>query len=78
MPTPDVSNWDVSSVTDMTNMFNGSAFTTENYDAFLINLANNNTLVTGVTLGATGIYYMSDDAKTARDTLESNRGWTIH
>ena len=74
---PDVSNWDVSSATDMTNLFNSSGLSTANYDAFLINLADNNVSVEDVTLGATGIYYYSDDAKTARDTLESDRGWTI-
>ena len=74
---PDVSNWDVSKVTDMTNLFNSSGLSTANYDAFLINLADNNASVESVTLGATGIYYYSDDAKTARDTLESDRGWTI-
>ena len=74
---PDVSNWDVSKVTDMTNMFNSSGLSTENYDAFLINLANNNTSVEDVILGATGIQYSNDDAKTAQDTLVVDRGWTI-
>ena len=73
---PDVSGWDMSKVTDMTNMFNASGLSTENYDAFLINLADNNALVENVILGATGIYYSSDAAKTARDTLRG-RGWTI-
>ena len=74
---PDVSHWDVSKVTDMTNMFNSSGLSTENYDAFLINLANNNTSVEDVILGATGIQYSNDDAKTAQDTLVDDRGWTI-
>ena len=74
---PDVSNWDVSSVTDMTNMFNSSGLSKENYDAFLINLADNNASVEDVILGAIGIYYSSDDAKTARDTLANDRNWTI-
>ena len=74
---PDVSNWDVSSVTNMTNMFNSSGLSKENYDAFLINLADNNASVSNVTLGAIGIYYSSDDAKTARDTLNDRRNWTI-
>ena len=74
---PDVSNWDVSKVTDMTNMFNSSGLSTENYDAFLINLANNNTSVEDVILGAAGIQYSNDDAKTAQDTLVDDRGWTI-
>ena len=86
---PDVSGWVVSSVTGtgtgtdtdtdigMTNMFNSSGLSKENYDAFLINLANNNTSVEDVILGAIGIYYTSDDAKAARDTLAKDRNWTI-
>ena len=74
---PDVSNWDVSKVTDMTDMFNGSGLSTANYDAFLINLADNNASVENVTLGATGIQYSSYYAKIAQDTLEDDRGWTI-
>ena len=80
---PDVSGWVVSSVTGtgtgtgMTNMFNSSGLSTANYDAFLINLADNNTSVSGVTLGATGIQYSSYYAKIAQDTLEDDRGWTI-
>ena len=74
---PDVSNWDVSKVTDMTNMFNSSGLSTENYDAFLINLADNNPSVEDVILGAAGIQYSNDDAKTAQDTLVDDRGWTI-
>ena len=75
---PDVSGWVVSAVTGtgMTNLFKDSGLSTENYDAFLINLAANNALVENVTLGALGVYYSSDDAKTARDTL-LGRGWTI-
>ena len=73
---PDVSSWNVSAVTDMGFMFNNSALSTANYDALLINLADNNALVTGVALGASGIMYSSDTAKTAKDTLEG-RGWTI-
>ena len=75
---PDVSIWNVSAVTDMSSMFDNSGFTTANYDAFLINLADNNPSVNDVTLGALGIQYSSDNAKTARDTLVSiSRNWTI-
>ena len=76
---PNVSEWDVSSVTNMYNMYNmfhGSGLTTANYDALLINLADNNASVEGMVLGALGVQYSSGDAKTARDTLES-RGWII-
>ena len=74
---PDMSSWNVSSVTNMDGMLSGSGLSTANYDAFLINFANNNASVSDVKLAALGIEYSSNDAKTARDTLESDRGWTI-
>ena len=74
---PNVSNWNVSAVNNMTSMFNASGFSTANYDAFLINLANNNALVSNVVLGVSGVQYSSEAAKTARDTLRNDRGWTI-
>ena len=74
---PDVSNWDVSSVTNMTSMFDDSALSTANYNAFLINLADNNALVENVTLGVGTIQYDSFAARTALDTLVDDRGWTI-
>ena len=73
---PDVSSWNVSAVTTMANMFFGSGLSTANYDAFLINLADNNSSVENVILGVGTIKYSSNEAKTARDTLES-RNWTI-
>ena len=73
---PDVSSWNVSKVTKMNFMFDNSAFSTANYDALLINLADNNASVENVVLGASGIKYSSNAAKTAKDTLEG-RGWTI-
>ena len=75
---PNVSSWNVSAVTKMTGMFKGSGLSTANYDAFLINLANNNTSVENVTLGAGAIKYSSNEAQTARNTLTSDRGWTIN
>ena len=74
---PDVSEWDVSSVLTMRNMFHGSGLTTANYDALLLNLADNNASVKGVVLGALGVQYSSGDAKTARDTLLECRRWRI-
>ena len=75
---PDVSSWNVSEVTNMANMFNGSGLSTANYDAFLINLADNNASVENVILGASTTEYSSDDAETARNTLTNDRGWTIN
>ena len=57
-------------------MFYDSALSTENYDAFLINLANNNTSVNDVTLGVSGTQYSSNAAETAKNTLQG-RGWRI-
>ena len=73
---PDVGNWDVSQTTDMTGMFDNSGFSTANYDALLINFANN-TSVNSVTLGVSNIQYSSDAAKTAKDTLVFDRDWII-
>ena len=51
---------------------------TANYDAFLINLAGHDPVVTGVTLGVgSAIKYSSNEARTARDTLINDRGWAI-
>ena len=74
---PDVSDWDVSSVTDMTSMFDDSGLSTANYNAFLINLADNNALVENVTLGVGTLKYDSFAARTALDALVDDRGWTI-
>ena len=74
---PDVSSWNVSKVTKMNFMFDNSAFSTANYDALLINLADNNASVENVILGASTTEYSSDDAETARNTLTNDRGWTI-
>ena len=74
---PDVSGWVVSEVTDMTNMFDDSGLSTANYNAFLINLADNNALVENVTLGVGTIQYDSFAARTALDALVGDRGWTI-
>ena len=75
---PNVSKWNVSSVTNMAGMFHGSGLTTANYDALLINLADNNASLTNIQLGVVGINYSSDDAETARNTLKNDRGWAIN
>ena len=61
----------------MNFMFNNSALSIINYDALLINLANNNASTTNVRLGALGVRYSSDEAKMARDTLANDRNWII-
>ena len=74
-------------MTSISNMFgvfnNNSALSTENYDALLINLADN-TSVTNVSLGAAGIQYSSVEARVAaysglvaKDILRGSRDWTI-
>ena len=73
---PDVSLWNVSSIMDMSNMFDNSGLSAANYDAFLINLVNNNSSVSNVPLGALSIRYDSGAAATAKTTLRG-RGWTI-
>ena len=76
---PDMSKWNISAVTTMLGMFNGalvSALSTENYDAFLINLAENSSK-TGVMLGAVNAQYSSDAAEEAKALLRDDYRWII-
>jgi surface protein len=69
-----VSVWDVSLVTNMTNMFKQTALTSDNYDSILIGWASQN-LQQDVPLGAGSTMYCS--GATARNTLVNTYGWTI-
>ena len=73
---PDMSKWTVTNIYSMISMFNNSGLSTENYDAFLINLATNNASVMDVRLGVGVTKLSSDEAKTAKDRL-IGRGWII-
>lgn len=72
----DISSWDVSSVTGMLNMLDNTSLSVENYDALLIGWESLPSLQSGVTLGASGLYYCNGEA--ARQTLIDTYGWTFN
>lgn len=55
----DIGDWDVSSATDMTGMFNNSALSTTNYDS-LLNGWSNLMLQQNIYFGASNIKYSSN------------------
>jgi len=74
----DISAWDVSSVTDMTDMLNGAnAFSTANYN-LLLNAWSSLTLKPNVSFHAGDATYTTTTSQSAHDILTSppNR-WTI-
>jgi surface protein len=72
----DLSNWDVSTVTDMTNMLNNTALTYFNYDNTLTAWAALPALQSNVTLGALNVLYCESE-NAARQTLINSKNWTI-
>ena len=69
-----LTNFDTSAVTNMSGMFDNSGYTTATYDQTLAHFASQ-TLQPNVTLGAKGIIYCND---TARSTLTSPpNNWAI-
>ncbi|MCG8578326.1 MAG: DUF285 domain-containing protein, partial [Bacteroidales bacterium] len=68
-------NWDVSNVSYMTDMFNHTAMSTQNYDNLLISWSAQD-LKSNVNLGASGLSYCG--ASEARETLISKYGWAIN
>jgi len=71
----DISNWDVSSVTDMSSMFSGVTLSTENYDALLTGWSSQN-LQSDVEFDAGDSQY-STSSQSARDVLTDTFNWTI-
>ncbi len=71
----DLSSWDVSKVTTMNNMFDGSGLTTENYDNILIGWQSLGSLSNGVTLGAIDTKYCFGAA--ARAIIEAQFQWVF-
>lgn len=69
-------SWNLKSTVVLTNMLNSTAMSCYNYSATLIGWANNPTVPSGRTLGATGRLY-GTNAITARDYLVVTKGWTI-
>ena len=77
----DISNLSLKSATSMTLMLSGAtAWSTENYDLFLIG-AHNQALSTGiqssVSFGCSSKYTLGGAAEAARTYLQTTKGWTI-
>jgi hypothetical protein len=72
----DISNWNVSNVTDMEGMFNFSGMSTANFNATLIGWASLPSLQYEVSLGAQNVYY-DDTAVNAYNILTINYNWVI-
>jgi len=77
----DISSWQIDSLNSATDMLDGTAMSTANYDALLESWDTQagNKGVTGVALGAEGVTYTAGSAAaTARDSLINDHGWTIN
>ena len=68
----DISEWNIISVTNMENMFDNSGLSTTNYDALLIDWAEQN-VKPNVLFGAVNLTYCSGED--ARQSLIDNKGW---
>ena len=73
----DISRWNVSSVRDMSRMFDQSALSAANYDAILIGWSSLMPPPMNLNFGAEAINYCSAAAAQARDTLINMFGWSI-
>lgn len=71
----DISQWDVSNVSDMSDMFSGASLSVENYD-LLLNAWSNLTLQENVAFGA-GDSRFSVNGESARRILSNNFFWQI-
>ncbi|MFX1238416.1 MAG: BspA family leucine-rich repeat surface protein [Promethearchaeota archaeon] len=75
----DIDNWNISSVTDMSGIFNGIALSTDHYDRLIIGWANLPTLQVDVPFDAGSSTYTSTNttATDARDRLINIFNWDI-
>lgn len=71
----DISSWDVSSITNMDNMFTGAALSTFNYDALLAGWSVQN--VQSNVLFSAGDATYSSTSQGARDVLTGTFNWII-
>ena len=72
-----LSNWDVSGVSDFNGFLNNSTLTTENYDETLISWATQS-LQNNINIGfGNSQYTLGGAAEAARNTLINTYGWTI-
>lgn len=75
----DISNFNISSLTDASDMMNGSNFSQENYDKFLIAAAAQApSIQSNVSFHAGSAYYSAGgDAADAHDLLTDDFSWTL-
>ncbi len=71
----DLSSWRFSLVGTILDMFNNSGITKETYDNFLIGIAGNLTIQSGLNIGSVPAYYC--EGEVARNALIVNKSWTI-
>jgi hypothetical protein len=72
---PDMSGWNLTSITSMYNMLEGIDIGTENYSSFLMQLLQTNNQI-GLELNGGSAQYNAAGAE-ARAVLISERGWII-
>lgn len=71
----DISKWEIESVSRISYFISNSDMKPNNYDKLLTSFSQQN-IISGLSLGAVGIYYCN--AKTARDTLTNHpNNWRI-
>ena len=70
-----IGTWNITNVSDMTNMLENTGINITNYDAIL-NGWSSGSLQSGVTLGATGLFYDSI-GQVGRNILIGSYNWTI-
>ena len=71
-----IGHWDVSSVTDMSYMFNGVTLSTSNYDSLLLGWSQL-TLQDNVSFDGGNSKYSAGAAATARQSIIENSNWVI-
>ncbi|MEP4531823.1 MAG: BspA family leucine-rich repeat surface protein [Cyclobacteriaceae bacterium] len=71
----DLGSWDISTITNMYGMLNGTALSASNYDETLAGWAENASVPGSVILGASGLNYCNGGD--ARTDLINNHNWTI-
>jgi hypothetical protein len=73
----DLSSWDITNVTSMTNMFNGCTLSTTNYDAILIGWEAQGPQSGVIFHAGNSTYTSGGAAEAARNSLINTYGWSI-
>ncbi|MCP4456704.1 MAG: BspA family leucine-rich repeat surface protein, partial [Cytophagales bacterium] len=72
----ELSSWNIGKVTNMETMLNNSGLSSYNYDETLIGWSALPSLLSGITLDASGIYFCS--GSTERQSIIDTYNWTIN